>query len=1056
MNQHAAAPEFAMSFTQEAVLLERREGRDWRRLGQARFAEGDLAFVLNALRDDAGGQAGELDTILVIPDDQILYTSLTVPFGSDTQATIARALEAMTPYPAGDLVFDWCPAANGDIETLRVAAVTRRTLEEAEDFARAQGFRPTGFQARPEDDRFDGHPDFGTSRLVAEQFNRRPFSGPDLSQARVTAPVIDLTDYGAPSAPVSSRITPHVVTASAPVAAAGQSPADAPLTGAADAHTDEPATARPVIRHGQLAQSAPALPPRAQAVHDRAAGARALRADPTGQQPPADKPLRNWLRGLDLTRLPAMVAVLAAVLVMGLLFLGRSPDQPQTVAETTPDAVADQPVDAVAISDPAADSPLAAPPASDLADGGLPAAAPVAPDSAQPQAETPDITATGPGIAPVLPEATDPATAPAADPQQASPQAAPPQTGLAEAEPAAPAASAPALSGDGDDALTRALNEALATSAPQAPATDAITRAATAAAALMPDSPQAAAVAPATPSAEAAAAPAQSPVSSAPPPTAPSAAPPSATSSAEPSSPQPAATTAARLTASSRPPRAAPARAETPATPDPRPAVPANPAPFAQAGQAPAPQVSAARPPARPAGRPAATPASATTSAPAPAPAPAPAQTESPAARPAPSPATPPAAGPTDSPAATRPPARPANLSMLEEGSAAEEAPRRLTQEERAVLTRQLRDLRTAQAGMSDFTEAERGLVFQLADARPLRKPVSVRGPSQDAISAAVSDAVSSSDRPQPRAGNLPSATASTAAAAISAPQAGAQSGALARSTRPQARPASLATRAPAAGGAGLSAGAVEEAIAAAVATSPATPGAVALTALSSSSLPPRRTSNASAAASAASAGASTVTSNAMLAAAAPVAAAAATGPSAADLRSAAEAQAAEAAAMAAQRRQDDELQAQAEARARAQAAADARVEAQARAQAEARARAQAEAEARTAAARNQQYRPPEVENEPDVVAAIPQGAVGNAAATATVKDGIRLNSTQIIGTVGAGQASRALVRLSNGRVLTLRIGDRINGGTITEIRDSRIIYNRNGQMQALGVLNGE
>ncbi|MFN3525770.1 MAG: hypothetical protein ACK4YU_06740, partial [Paracoccus sp. (in: a-proteobacteria)] len=536
MNQHAAAPEFAMSFTQEAVLLERREGRDWRRLGQARFAEGDLAFVLNALRDDAGGQAGELDTVLVIPDDQILYTSLTVPFGSDTQATIGRALEAMTPYPAGDLIFDWCPAANGDIETLRVAAVTRRTLEEAEDFARAQGFRPSGFQARPGDDRFEGHPDFGASRLAADQFNRRPFSGPDLSQARVTAPVIDLTDYGAPSAPMSSRITPHVVIASAPVAAAAQIAAASPVPEASAAAADEAAATRPVIRHGQLAQAGPALPPRAQAVHDRAAGARALRAEPAGQPQAAHVPLRDRLRGLDLTRLPAMVAVLATVLVVGLLFLGRSPDQPQTVTETAPDAMADQPVENVATSDPvpATELPATEIPATGFAELSPPAT--ILPETTLPQAETPEVVATDPVVAPALPGATDPTAA--------DPQAVVPPTGLAEAPPAA--RPAPALSGDGDDALTRALNEALATTAPP---TEAVTQAATAAAALVAEAPQPAAAPPAAPTA-AAAAPAEAPVSSAPPPTAPA----TVQQAAPPAAPQTAATNAARLTASPRPP----------------------------------------------------------------------------------------------------------------------------------------------------------------------------------------------------------------------------------------------------------------------------------------------------------------------------------------------------------------------------------------------------------------------------------------------------------------------------------------------------------------------
>ena len=117
---------------------------------------------------------------------------------------------------------------------------------------------------------------------------------------------------------------------------------------------------------------------------------------------------------------------------------------------------------------------------------------------------------------------------------------------------------------------------------------------------------------------------------------------------------------------------------------------------------------------------------------------------------------------------------------------------------------------------------------------------------------------------------------------------------------------------------------------------------------------------------------------------------------------------------------------------------------------------AQAEAEARAAAARQQRYAPPEAEDEPEVAASIPDGRTPTTAGVAaTVKDGIQINRTQIIGTIGAGKASRALVRLSNGRVLTLRLGDRINGGTITDIGDSRITFVKGGQQQALSVLGG-
>ncbi|MDO5704988.1 MAG: hypothetical protein Q4G49_07935, partial [Paracoccus sp. (in: a-proteobacteria)] len=178
--------------------------------------------------------------------------------------------------------------------------------------------------------------------------------------------------------------------------------------------------------------------------------------------------------------------------------------------------------------------------------------------------------------------------------------------------------------------------------------------------------------------------------------------------------------------------------------------------------------------------------------------------------------------------------------------------------------------------------------------------------------------------------------------------------------------------------------------------------------------------------------------------------------PQAAAQQGAAAAQAADAARIAAQRREDEQLQAQAEARARARAQADAQAEAQARAQAEARARAQAEAEARAATARRQTYRPPEAENEPEVAAPARGGNTPtNVASAATVKGGITLNRTQIIGTIGAGRGSRALVRLSNGRVITLRIGDRINNGTITAIGDGKITYNRNGRQEQLAVLDG-
>ncbi|MGZ3216367.1 hypothetical protein [Paracoccus sp. T5] len=1012
MNQRAAPPEFAMSFTQEAVQLERRDGRSWRPLGQARFAGRDLASVLNALRDEAGGQAGELDTVLVIPDDQILYTTLTVPFGSDTAATVARALEGLTPYRAEDLAFDWCPAPNGDIETLRVAAVAKRTLEEAEEFARAQGFRPSGFQARPGDDRFEGQPDFGPTRLAQEQFNRRPFSEPDLSQARVTAPVIegDIMPAAAPAVAVS-RITPHVALPQAAPVVGDAAPTEADEDAATAAQTG------PVIRHGQSGPlTAKRLSPRAEAVHNRAASARAQRR-PEDPEPAAAPTLADRLRHLDPARLPVMVGGLFLVLLLALIFLGGQSER-QAVVE--------------------APAPQPAPVEPSIAEE--PATEPVAPAPAQARstAAVEEEAVTEP---PQQPTATEPAQE-----QDALSRALAEAMGQGAAEPSTtPLPLKPVSSANAEPAASGqpSVTEA---AAPEPAATE----------------PEAAAVAEPIPAAALAAATATSallPANPAPAPTPrptiePAATAPSAAERAPAAAPVSAAPTAAALARSPRPPRAAPAAAAAPAAPDSRPVVPSNPLPFeARAAAQPAP-VTGSRPPSRPAERPSAAPAAALPAAATPtaapaappvrasrveAPAPASARPPSPSrsARPA---AETPAAAPPPAPAPAlsgRPPQRPQDLSSLEEGSAPEATePRMLTEAERWLIQRQLRDLRTAQAGSTGLSPAERGLVFQLADARPMRKPVAVRAPSQQAVEQAVSEAVRD-QRPESR-------SKQTAAAAPAA-------GGMARSARPASRPGALRATATAST-ASLSAGAVDAAIASAIESSSAHPGSVPLTALTSSSLPPRRVGSTAGAVAAATGG---LAANAMVASATPVAAAIAAAPSSADLRAAAEAQAAQA-AQAEQLRQDAELQAQAEARARSQAAADARAEAQARAAAEARARAQAEAEARAAASRNQRYQPPEIDQEPDVVAAVPKAAVGSAAASATVKDGIRLNSTQIIGTIGAGQASRALVRLSNGRVLTLRIGDRINGGTITAIGDSRITYQKGNQAHALGVLNGQ
>ncbi|WP_372800932.1 hypothetical protein [Paracoccus seriniphilus] len=1036
MNQHAAAPEFAMSFTQEAVLLERREGLDWRLLGQVRFAGREMTDRLNALRRSAGDISGLSETVLVIPDDQILYTTLTVPVGADTAAAVGRALEAVTPYRAEDLAFDWCPSENGDIETLRVAAVARRTLEEAEEFARAQGFVPSAFVARPGDERFEGQPDFGLSTLHADRPDRPPFSEPDLSKARVTAPVIETPsedeapeeitlemspEPAAATAAISRVIAHHYPrTAKAPAkpVAATEDVAKAPAAIVTRSEpTPEPATrpepprAPAVIRHGdpKPGTSKRNMSLRAEAVHARAAEARARRADQAEGDQLSESALMALLRRAAPGKLTLLLGGLLVLLFLVLLVFGSKPAQTPSTAE--PQA---QPAERTeAPQEQAVNEPAALPTVSQSAaipDGGV--------DGLASEAIAPDTGATQ-GVARIPEEAPDAEFVPEAE-LEAEASADVAQSPVQTAD--EPAAAAPPSS-PSQDALTRALSEAIRTAAQTndaGPENNIRSEDATE----NPDmaTPDTASVAADVP---------------------PEAVPQSRAEDREERAPVAAVaapavnvTPTSRLRSSARPPSAPPTRTSAPARPDKLPTVPVNPLPFEQRDQPEPPRVSGERPPSRPA-RPA----------PAPTPAAAPAEIKAPEVKSVPTTARPPsrpargqtstsASAPTpekaptvtSSPSVPRPPERPASLTLLEEGSASEDrAPTRLTAAEEAFVQELMRNLRSAQAGASGLSPDERRLI-RLADARPARRPVSVSRPSNDAVRAAVAEAVAASDRPIPRASVIGKAAPATAVPT------GRVSG-MTSSSRPQSRPRTIAAqsgRDPGPGNASLSAGAVEDAIAAAVSSSSATPGAVALTALRTSALPPRRSRNS---------GAHTAKPST---------------PTTKDLREAAMNQKRQA-EIAEQRRLDAELQAQAEARARARAQADAQAEARARAQAEARARAQAQAEARAAAARKQNYTPPEAENEPEVQATLPTGrGQGSAAQAATVKDGIQLSRTQIIGTIGAGKASRALVRLSNGRIITLRLGDRINGGTITDIGDSRITYVKGGRPQQLSVLSGK
>ena len=156
---------FALNLSPESVSLFHKATDGWAVVGTARLDSPDVGAALSALRDEAISVGGEdFTTKLILPNSQILYTSVDAT-GDGAPADEARVLEALdgaTPYARDALAVDWA-AQDGK---LQIAAVGRQTLDEAERFAKAQGFHPVGFAAIPEPGAFKAEPFFGVTEAA--------------------------------------------------------------------------------------------------------------------------------------------------------------------------------------------------------------------------------------------------------------------------------------------------------------------------------------------------------------------------------------------------------------------------------------------------------------------------------------------------------------------------------------------------------------------------------------------------------------------------------------------------------------------------------------------------------------------------------------------------------------------------------------------------------------------------------------------------------------------------------------------------------------------------
>ena len=96
----------------------------------------------------------------------------------------------------------------------------------------------------------------------------------------------------------------------------------------------------------------------------------------------------------------------------------------------------------------------------------------------------------------------------------------------------------------------------------------------------------------------------------------------------------------------------------------------------------------------------------------------------------------------------------------------------------------------------------------------------------------------------------------------------------------------------------------------------------------------------------------------------------------------------------------------------------------------------------------------PEEMDEPEPVAAAPSiPTTASVAKQATISGAISLREINLIGVYGASSNRRALVRLGNGRMLRVKIGDRIDGGQVTAIGEGQLTYQKGGRTHVLRMI---
>ncbi len=98
----------------------------------------------------------------------------------------------------------------------------------------------------------------------------------------------------------------------------------------------------------------------------------------------------------------------------------------------------------------------------------------------------------------------------------------------------------------------------------------------------------------------------------------------------------------------------------------------------------------------------------------------------------------------------------------------------------------------------------------------------------------------------------------------------------------------------------------------------------------------------------------------------------------------------------------------------------------------------------------------PEADDEPEVATAMPKiPTKASVAKQATFVNAINLSKTNLIGIYGTSSKRYALIRTSSGQYKKVKVGDRIDGGTVAAITNEELRYKKGSRILALTMPNG-